>query len=72
MAKKFPPPLPQLKVQQTVGKMKVNRLKCFQELIRRMKEPGLIFTREDIQILKTYLPDATQLCVLHEWLGHIP
>ena len=51
--------------------MIMDRFERFEELVRRVKEPGLVFRRKRVQIFQAGAPDATQLGVLHERLRHI-
>ncbi|PYL26507.1 MAG: hypothetical protein DMF37_01870 [Verrucomicrobia bacterium] len=51
--------------------MKMNCLERLQELVSRVKKARPFFDREGPNVFQADPPDAFQLCVFHQWFGHI-
>ncbi len=71
MSQKALPAFPELPVHQSINIMKMNCLERFQELIRSVKKARTLFNGERGDIFEADPPDAFQVRIFHERLGHV-
>ena len=71
MPEESAPSFPQLTVHQSINIMKMNCLERFQELIRSVKKARTLFNGERGDIFEADPPDAFQVRIFHERLGHV-